>query len=165
MCVRNLNAITRLYDYVDFNKQNPSKSIYQNQFDIITAKFDEDGNPYIGGFYIVTDINVLGTTKEEYEKENFLNQHKAFNVKIRITKLNPDENKQYTWDIDTFTVNTANDDLIENACVPFINMANITEVNKIILDRNDYKGKYVVKVLIQKGDSWAIQSITGLKIN
>lgn len=164
MCIRNINAISRLYDYANFDKQDPHKSIFQNQFDIISAKFDENGNPYIGGFYIITDINVLGTTKEEHKKDNFLESHKPFNVKIRITKINSEESKQYTWDIDTFTVNMANDDLIEKACVPFFNMANLTEVNRIILEKDDYIGKYVVKVLVQRDEDWVIQSITGLKV-
>ncbi len=167
MCMKNINATTKLYDHVVIGDGEIGYSLFQNQFDVITAKFDESGNPYIGGFYIVTDINLLGTSNENDKSNNVVEAKKSISVKIRVTKLSQDPETQYSWDLDTFDINMDEDNVKRrNACVPYVNYTKVSNITKIPLEK-DHSGEYVVKVLLRDSESsinslWAVQSISRL---
>lgn len=160
MCRKYINTIARCYDDVEYCQNT---YMLKKQFDSILIKYDEDKLPYIGGFYIVTDINILGTGKPENYDQNELEQGKKLKFKVRITKLNKDSQAQYSWDLDTFEVDTA--EKSEEACVKFINTSKIVKINRLYLEKDDFKGKYAIKVLVEDDNKkWDILTITGLYV-
>lgn len=169
MCMKNVNATSKLYDYVEFGDGETGNSIFQNQFDVIVAKFDENRHPYIGNFYVVSDINMLGTTSEADQSENIINAKKNVEFKIRVTKISSDANSQYSWNIDTFSIDLSEEGMIHDACVPYANFTKVSKVTKIQLKPNDYCGNYVVKILIRTSTNsndnlWVVQSISHLSV-
>lgn len=165
MCLKNVNTITRFYDEIVYNSNTVA---YINQFDHVCVKYDEDNKPYIGDFFIVTDVNLLGTKKPELSNYNFIEKGDVVEFKIRLTKVNPEPEKQYTWDLDSFEIDTKED--FNEACVKYHNSTRITNIKKISLRTDDnFIGEYVVKVLIRKkncsdNDKWNVQSIMLLVI-
>ena len=166
MCKQNVNVVTRLYDYVEYGES----IVFQDQFDVIHVKWSNN-RPYIGGFFIVTHINLLGTSQKG--TMNFIENQSKVCFKIRITKLNSDEKKQYTWDLDEFTIDLSKKEYIQSACVKYMNSSKITQVEQLELRDDDWEGKYVIKVLIldtqvdkdsKDKPKWNVQSIMGLKV-
>lgn len=171
MCMKNVNAVARLYNEVEI-RNNPNRiSTFKNQFDIISAKFNKENNPYIGDFYIVSEVNLLGTANQEDSETNIVEQRKKVKFKVRITKLSNENDKQYSWDVDEFVIDTSKEGLIiKGACVPYINFTKVSEVNRIQLTPNDYSGEYVIKILLKTSDlpeeaNWIVQSISRLSVN
>ncbi len=165
MCKLNVNINARFYDGV---KIENSSNTYINQFNRIECKFEEETNSkYIGPFYIVTDTTMLETQKEDRKSINLLNNIIENNLKvklrIRITKLNKDPEKQYKWDVDSFEIEK---DMcqINRACVHFLNHTRITKINRLELNSDDYAGNYVVKVLIEEENNLIVQSMTYLNV-
>lgn len=165
MCRKNVNAIVKLYDYVSIGNSQNGNSLFKNQFDTIKVSFDENSKPFIGGFSIITDINLLGTSKEENKAQNYIESKIPARFKIRLTKLNKNQDMQYSWDLDTFEINPSTENIIQKACVSFINHTQVTHIDKIILKENDYIGKYAIKVLISENEQqWIIQSLSNFTI-
>ncbi len=171
MCMKNVNAVARLYNEVEMGNNPNRVSTFKNQFDIISAKFNNENNPYIGDFYIISEINLLGTAVQEDKETNIVEQQKKAKFKVRITKISDERDRQYSWDVDEFEIDTSKDGLIiEGACVPYVNFTKVSEVNKIQLTPNDYSGEYVIKILLESQNSseerpWIVQSISRLSVN
>ncbi len=84
MCMQNVNAIARLYTEVETGNDPHRISVFKNQFDIISVKFDKENTPYIGDFYIVSEINLLGTGKEANKKFDIIEQKKRLDLKLEL---------------------------------------------------------------------------------
>ena len=161
MCKRSVNAISRLYDFVSLGDCSIGESLYQNQFDTIKVLKDENGTPYIGNFSIVSDINLLGTSKDSERSTNYIESNTVAKFKIRLTKISEDANRQYSWDLDHFEIEPSS--LKQKACVDFLNFTKVTHINRILLKADDYIGRYVIKILLQDdNEKWIVQSISNL---
>ena len=159
MCVKNINAISTLYKTVVLNG-NGTYTLSEN-----INHFSVSGNetsPHIGNFNIITELCLMGERGEQDAPFK-----DGVKVRIRLTKLNRDPGKQYSWDIDEFDVDS-NGEGIGQACMPFITKKHITSVKSISLRPDDYRGGYVIKVLIKDNpdeDKWKVQSISSLDVD
>ena len=166
MCKKNVNAVTRLYDYVEIGSDALGRSLLQNQFDTICVQYESFEKPFIGGFYIVSQINLLGTSNEEEKASNAVSNETTLEFKIRITKVCLEKSKQYSWDVDTFEIDLSKEK-VYNACVPFVNYTKISKISKIYLEPDDFDGEYVVKILVRdktlsNDEKWVVQGISNL---
>lgn len=167
MCVQNVNATVSLFTEVR-NIEMQGAQEFVRPFDIIVSKNIND-NKYIGGFYIVVDITLLSTTNEEKQKTNVIYNNQKIDILIRLTKSSKDEERRLSLDIDEFTIDASNDNLIKrNACVDYINYKKIKkiDVNAIQLSPEAGTGDYIFKVLVKRpcDAEYQVQSIHNLRI-
>lgn len=183
MCMENTNAICKLYDHVIGGESDYSKFTYQNQFNGIALKFNESGIPYIGGFFVVTDLNFLGTTKEDKKATNVVNSKIPVRCQIKMTRVSRNPDKQLSWILDEFTIDPNTEGMIRRvACVETMDYTRVTPVDQILLNGSDYECEYVIKVLLKseeqvnqqseakenktdnKSSLWIVQTISHLKV-
>lgn len=167
MCVQNVNATVSLFTEVR-NIEMQGAQEFVRPFDIIVSKNIND-NKYIGGFYIVVDITLLSTTNKEKQKTNVVYNNQKIDILIRLTKSSKDEEKRLSLDIDEFTIDASNDNLVKrNACVDYINYKKIKkiDVNAIQLSPEAGTGDYIFKVLVKRpcDNEYQVQSIHYLRI-
>lgn len=167
MCVQNVNATISLFTEVR-NAEIQGAQEFVRPFDIIISKTIND-NKYIGGFYIVVDINLLSTTNEEKQKDNVIYNHKPLDVIVRLTKSHKDKEKRLSLDVDEFIIDAANDNLIKrNACVDYISYKKIKKIdtNAIQLSKEAGTGDYIFKVLVKRpcDTEYQVQSVYNLRI-
>lgn len=167
MCVQNVNATLSLFTDVK-NMEIQGNQEFIRPFDIIVSK-SINNNKYIGGFYIVVDINLLSTTNEHKKETNVVYNRAKIDILVRLTKISDDEEKRLSLDIDEFTIDASDDNLVKtNACVDYINYKKIKKIdtNAIQLSPNAGTGKYVLKVLVKRpcDTEYQVQSIYGLRI-
>lgn len=167
MCVQNVNATLSLFTEVR-NMEIQGAQEFVRPFDIIVSKSIND-NKYIGGFYIVVDITLLSTTNEEKKKNNVVYNNQKLDILIRLTKSSKDEEKRLSLDIDEFTIDASNINLVKtNACVDYINYKKIKKIdtNAIQLSPEVGTGDYIFKVLVKRpcDSEYQVQSIHNLRI-
>ena len=96
-----------------------------------------------------------------------MDKREKLEVKLRLTKCTKDETERLSIDLDDFTIDTKNsNDIITDACVPYLNYKRITHIGSITLDINNPKGSYVIKVLVKTSSDakYTVQSIQHLQI-
>lgn len=167
MCVQNVNATISLFRDVRRAEVQGAQEFMLPFDTIISNSFNN--NRYIGGFFIVIDIALLSTTNEEKKKTNVIYNKEKINILIRMTKSSKDKEKQLSLDIDDFTIDASQRDLIKtNACVEYINYKRIKkiDVNAIQLTPEVGIGDYIFKVLVKRpyDKNFQVQSIYGLKV-
>lgn len=70
-------------------------------------------------------------------------------------------------DLDKFEIDTKqSEDIIYDACVPYLNYKRITYIENVVLDIENPKGNYVIKILVKTpGDEkYVVQSICHLRV-
>ena len=162
MCMRNVNAVVTLFASVRTNDEYISFSV---PFDTIKCII-KNNTPYISDFFIVANMNLMGTTKPECKDSNVVENCKELQCLIRLTKIAKDPNERLSWDIEKFSIDTSDKKYrFDDACVPTVNFRKIVEVQDIELTEN-YRGDYALKLLVRNNeeDSWQVQSITRLTV-
>lgn len=165
MCMKYVNSTVECYTSM---ASNSSGSVsYSNLFNRIHASVRQNGNMEVGGFIVVTRINILGTAHKEHENANILMQRGTLDVIIRLTKCSPDESKQLCIDLDSFSLDLKKEDKekhIDHACFDYFNYTRITDIKDFDLDAG--LGKYVIKVLMKKHEDsdYTIQTMSSLYI-
>ena len=74
---------------------------------------------------------------------------KVLDFRIRLTKMDPDENKRFSYDLKSFRIDLSNQDIIKRACFPYVDIIDIVDVDGVLLES---KGNYVIKVLVKEHD-------------
>ncbi len=167
MCVQNVNATVSLFTDVRKAEIQGAQEFIR-PFDIIISN-SLNGNKYIGGFYIVVDITLLSTTNDEKKKTNVLFNKQKIEILLRMTKSSNNKDKQLSLDIDEFTIDASNENLIKtNACVDYINYKKIKKIdtNAIQLSSEAGTGDYIFKVLVKRpcDDDFQVQSLYNLRV-
>lgn len=162
MCTQYLNANIALFKAV--TKSNNDVIGFLEPFDCITA--DCSNNIVaIKDFNIITYINLLESS--ENKAGNILDRRETLDVCLRLTKCTKDIDERLSVDLDNFQIRTKNsNDIIYDACVPYLNFKRITHVDNIDLDIANPRGSYVIKVLVKipSDEKYTVQSIYLLKI-
>lgn len=168
MCVSNVNATVTLFSDIK-NVESQGLQDFSRPFDFIISNQYEGNIRTIGGFYIVVDITLLGTTNEERKKTNIICNKQKLNVLLRLTKSSSHSDKIMFLDIDEFTIDASDASIIKkNACVPYINYRKIKKIenNGIQINPDAGLGDYVFKVLVKRpcDEEWQPQSFYNLRI-
>ncbi len=149
MCKKYVNANLTCFESVVL--ENGVPLAFRNPFDEISAKKSVGGVYQIGGFRILSNINILGTADLEKQKDHILYQENGvLDFTIRLTKCDTDVNGRFYYDLDSFSLNIAElreNHQIDGACFDFVNYARITEVPNFTVDKS---GSYVIKLLIKE---------------
>lgn len=142
--------------YVNINVQcfeTNTKTIFGNrEFSSLldSVKAEQKENRYIiGGFSIVTFINIRGTINET-TKDNPLNNKEKLDLRIRLTKLNEDKSKQTSYNLKDFSIDLSDETVVHKACFDYMERIEVTNIDGLVLDE---PGAYVIKVLIKTKDS------------
>lgn len=162
MCMRSVNAILNLFASVRKTDEYISFSV---PFDTIKCIFINNV-PYISEFFIVANMNLMGTTNEEAKKINVVENRKELFCLIRLTKTSNVSTERVSWDIEQFSIDTSDKTYrFDDACVPTVNYRKIVEVQNIELTEN-YRGDYALKLLVRtsENDPWDVQSIVRLTV-
>lgn len=162
MCTRYLNANVALFKAV--TKSNNEVTGFFEPFDCIVA---DNSNKVIriNEFNIITYINLLESSNKK--ANNILDKRETLQVKIRLTKCTKNDNERLSIDLDDFEIVTKDsEDIVYDACVPYLNYKRITHIENIDLDIENPKGSYVIKVLVKTPEElkYTVQSIYHLKI-
>lgn len=167
MCMRYVNVTARCFDSVLIRDNDTIVSL-SGPFDTINGERQNE-NVHIPGFYILTEIAIMGTAKDENKNINPVISGKTLNFTIRLTKCDKDPAKQIGIDLDKFSIDLKTIDekkLLSHACYPFYNQLRVTKVNGVVFPEFD-TGKYVLKVLVNDtGDhnDDVIQSMTSFTV-
>lgn len=128
-----------------------------------SVKAERKDNKYsIGGFSVVTFINIRGT-KNTDTKDNPLNKKEKLDFRIRLTKLTADKNKQTSYNLKDFSMDLSDESVVSKACFDYIERIEITNVEDLMLDE---PGSYVIKVLVKtsSSDMYDVQMVHPIKI-
>lgn len=162
MCTQYLNVNVVLFKSV--TKNNNEVVAFYKPFDCIVA---DSSNKVIkiNEFNIITYINLLESRNKK--ANNILDRRETLQVKIRLTKCTRNENEKISIDLDDFEIVTKDSkEIIDDACVPYLNFKRITHIENIDLDIENPKGSYVIKVLVKtpSEEKYTVQTIYHLKI-
>lgn len=115
-----------------------------------SVKAERKDNKYsIGGFSVVTFINIRGTINKEAQNSP-LNNKEKLDFKIRLTKLDVDKNKQTSYNLKDFSIDLSDESVVRKACFDYTERIEITNVDALVLDE---LGSYVIKVLVKRSSS------------
>lgn len=115
-----------------------------------SVKAEQKNDKYsIGGFSIVTFINIRGTINEG-TIDNPLNNKENLDFRIRLTKLNEDKSKQTSYNLKDFSIDLSDNSVVHKACFDYMERIEITNVDGLVLDE---LGAYVIKVLVKASNS------------
>ena len=146
-----VNATTRCYNSIVQSSQEqsisfvePFESIYLNE---------DNGHYFIRGFFIQTEISILGTNKKENEKENPICRGDKLHFTLRLTKCDRNEENRLGIDLDEFEIDLK--ELKENnklfqACYSYYSGMRVSAIQEIELPFDG--GKCVLKVLVRNTD-------------
>ena len=166
MCMRYVNATVRCFDSV--LTRNDTIVSLSGPFDTIKG-IKKGENVSVPPFSILTEIAIMGTSKEQSKASNPVESGKKLHFTIRLTKCDKEIGKQKCIDLDQFEIDfhsLKEKELLSVACFQFYNELRVTNVNGIVFPEFD-TGKYVLKVLVNDtGDSHddIIQSMTVFKV-
>lgn len=164
MCMKYVNVAARCYKsiaLVDNNVMSYNIPFTNIQHDVV------DGQIAVGSFVIITNVDILGTGKEEHKTENPLESGRTLDFIIRLTKCSNEEDKRIGYDLDHFSINLCEmyeTGQVSRACFDFFNYTRTTNVDKVFLPGG--KGKYVIKILIKdsEDENYTIQEMLPLTI-
>lgn len=162
MCMKNINATLNMFASVNRNGDYVSFSV---PFDTIRCII-KDNIAYISDFFIVANLNLMGTTKPEFKKDNIVENKKKLCCLIRLTKISQNEEERISWDVERFEVDSSDKAIrFDDACVPCVNYRKTIEVKDIEMT-DEYRGDYALKLLVRADESekWQVQSITRLTV-
>lgn len=145
MCMLYVNATLGMYASVRYDSRGNTESLL-NMFDSLDVDTDDEGLPALPNFYIVTRLCILGSNRNE---DNILRRRGKLIFKLRLTKCDPEPEKQLGRDLDSFSVDLSDQKLgeaISMACFEYLNYTQVTEVAPLKLEPGF--GKYVLKLLI-----------------
>lgn len=165
MCKKYINATINCYKSLIKNNDNiVAYSIPFNQIESVRTKEDTDAI-CIKDFYIVTDINILGTNDET--ADNPLNKKQTLDIIVRITKCDRIPENQIGKDLASFSISTKDlyeQNQISTACFDFANCKQVITIKELPLPAGT--GKYVIKVLMKLSTEtdYTIQSMMQLNV-
>lgn len=162
MCMRYVNANAALFKSV--TKSNNDIVGLLEPFDCIVAE-DNNGTVAIKEFNIISYVNLLGSNGKK--AQNIIDTQDTLQVCIRLTKCTKDEDERLSVDLDKFDIVTkGSNDIVYDACVPYLNFKRITHIDNIELDIANPRGSYVIKVLVKtlKDDKYTVQALCHLKV-
>ena len=162
MCMKSVNATVNLFASVRKSEDYISFSV---PFDTIKCII-KNNVPYISDFFIVANINLMGTTNEDTKSLNVVESNKELFCLMRLTKISKDSSERVSWDIEQFSIDASDKTYrFDDACVPTVNYRKIVQVQNIELTEN-YRGDYALKLLVRTSDDepWEVQSIVRLTV-
>lgn len=162
MCMRYVNANAVLFKSV--TKSNNDIVGLLEPFDCIVAD-DSNGIVAIKEFNIISYVNLLGSDGKK--AQNIIDTQGTLQVCIRLTKCTKDEGERLSVDLDKFDIITKDsNDIVYDACVPYLNYKRITHIDNIELDIDNPRGSYVIKVLVKtpENDKYMVQALSHLKV-
>lgn len=163
MCVRYVNANIALFRKVI--KDNTGIVGFSQPFDCIVSQI-KGNTVFVDSFCIVTYLTLMES--RDNKANNWLDVRETVDVCIRLTKSSNNPDKRISIDLDTFTIATENsEDIMYDACVPYLNFKRITYVSRINLDIENPRGDYAVKVLVKTPADkiYTLQSMHPLRID
>ena len=166
MCMRYVNATARCFDSV-LTRNNTILSL-SGPFDTIKGVMQGE-NVVVPCFSILSEIAIMGTSKEQNKASNPVESGKTLHFTIRLTKCDKDPEKQKGFDLEKFDIDLnalKEKNLLSVACYQFYNELRVTRVNGIAFPEFD-TGKYVLKILVNdtnNPDDDVIQSMTAFTV-
>lgn len=162
MCMKYVNANAVLFKSVA--KSNNDIVGLLEPFDCIAAD-DSNGIIAIKEFNIISYISLLGSSNKQ--AQNILDTQDTLQVCIRLTKCTKNIDERLSVDLDKFDIVTKDsNDIVYDACVPYLNFKRITHIDNIELDIANPKGNYVIKILAKtpRQDKYTVQALCHLKV-
>ena len=159
MCMKYIN--TNVQCFSASNKGLLENIAFSSILESVKSEQKED-KFVVGGFNIVTFINIRGTKSGENEN-NPLDTGKKLNFKIRLTKLSKNSDEQMSYDLKDFDIDLSDKNNNRMACFGYTERIEITKVDDLVL--NDI-GEYVIKVLVKydKEELYDVQMLHPLTI-
>lgn len=115
---------------------------------IESVKAEKNDEKYIiGGFNIVTFVNIRGTRGKNNTENNSLDRKDTLKFLIRLTKLDSDPEKQLSYDLKEFEIDLSDHKNLRHACFDYVERIEITEVDRLSLEE---PGRYVIKILVKE---------------
>ncbi len=167
MCMRYVNATARCYDSV-LTRDNNTIVSFSGPFNRIEGEY-HDGKMCVPNFSILTEIAIMGTSKDENKPFNPVESGKTLHFTLRLTKCDKDPEKQMGLDLDKFDIDLNSlkeSGRLSLACYHFYNELRVTRVKGIVFPEFD-TGKYVLKVLVNEtgnSNDDIIQSMTDFMV-
>ena len=148
MCLKYINATIGVYKEVAFDSElNPQS--FSTAVNVVIPKPKESKVAHTPDFYVVTHWNFLGTNDDSKKNINPLSgdKPKCYEIIIRLTKCDPNIEKQVKMDLDEFVIDLQKLSP-DKACYPYVNLTYVTP----IVDANwsPGPGPYVIKALIRE---------------
>lgn len=157
--------------YVNINAQCFDNSVSQYWFGngalssfvrSIKCSEESEGVYRVDKFGIALFINIRGSESDKLH--NPLEQKKKLDFKVRLTRLSKDVKEQLSYDLTSFSIDLSDENLIQKACFPYVDLIKTVNVNNLELQS---AGDYVIKVLVKEADEdlYDIQITHQLSIN
>ena len=112
MCMKDVNANIQCFDgrvgglFGSFG--------FSSMLESVRAE-EKDGNYIIGGFNIVTFINIRGTNNLDVQ-DNPINNKQKLHFRLRLTKLSENKEEQISYNLKDFVIDLSKSDDIHKAC-------------------------------------------------
>lgn len=173
MCMKYLNAITTPYSSALSTDEGVIISLHAPLSTIRCNKVLAD-RALLDDFVIITDLNFLGTDKEDSKAKNPVEQGQTFKIIIRLTKCDKDPDERKYVDLDIFHIDLAamkKEGKTFHACFEYYNYTRLTRPDDSIRwiplgsDKKPLVGNYVLKVIVEdaKGNQ-SVQSMSPIQI-
>lgn len=174
MCMKYINAITT--PYASAIVVDGAIVSLHAPLQVVRGVVLEDGQYYLSGFDVVTDLTFLGTAKEENYISNPVMNGDTIDIILRLTRCAVDIEERYYIDLDRFSVDLTKireSGQMKHACFDYYNHTQVTKVPgktiKLPVDKEGRAlfGLYALKVIVeQRGgeDKGTVQTISPLKI-
>ena len=161
MCMKYVNVNVCCFDNINNNILNLGRMTFTSMLESVKSK-EKNGKYIIGGFSIVTFVNIRGTSSGN-NMDNPLDSDKKLDFKIRLTKLDAEPANQLSYDLKDFSVDLSRKGSSHHACFDYKEYIEIVNVDTVVLDS---KGAYVIKVLVKEDseDLYNVQMIHPLYV-
>ena len=146
MCMKYVNANVQCFD--DKKVGFWGDTDFSNIISTVKSTETKEGC-VIGGFNIITFINIRGTQKGN-NPENPVDMRKKLSFRIRLTKLDSQPENQLSYDLGDFELDLGDDKIRKTACFDYIEQIHVLELKDTVLKSN---GSYVIKVLVKESNA------------
>ena len=129
MCMKYVNVNVCCFDDINNNFLNLGRMTFTSMLESVKAK-EKNEKYVIGGFSIVTFVNVRGTRNGD-NSDNPLDMNKKLDFKIRLTKLDVEPTKQLSYDLKDFSIDLSNKASNHQACFNYKEHVEIVNVDTV----------------------------------
>ena len=145
MCMKYVNVNVCCFDDINNQIFNLGRTTFTSMLESVKSK-EKNDKFIIGGFSIVTFVNIRGTRYGNNDN-NPLDANKKLDFKIRLTKLDAKPENQLSYDLKDFSIDLSNKEATHHAYFDYKEHIEIVNVDTVVLQS---KGAYVIKVLVKE---------------
>lgn len=146
MCLKYVDTTIGVYEEVRFDNELIPRSFINMVDSIKSCTPKAEQTPLC---YIVTQWGFMGTNNENEKERNPLSgkTKKCYEVIVRLTRCDEDEEKQIKIDLDKFEIDL-NKVHVHQACYPYVHLTYVTPV--VSIGVVPASGPHVIKVLVRE---------------